>query len=94
MDRTLFLVLVAAASGAAILGGFGVWAVATDWYPVVPAEGFSRGRNVSTVAEFTVYGGMAGMAIGWAATLAVHFMLASHSRGRSSPGSVLWLLQR
>lgn len=61
------LLLICTASSmvmALVVGIFILWAVVVDYYPVVPAEGFSLGRKTVEVATGTLYGAPLGLATG------------------------------
>ena len=64
--RRLFLLCAASVvATAAVVGALLVWAVIVDWYPIVPAEGFSLERKVREVMVWTLTGALAGLGIGF-----------------------------
>jgi len=63
--RRLFLICASSALVMALfVGSLFLWAVAVDWYPIVPSEGFSTGEKMGAVFQGAFLGAAIGLVIG------------------------------
>ncbi len=83
--RFLLICGACAAATALLLGLLFLWAVSVDYYPVVPAEGFSLGRKVGAVIEGAALGAVLGLAVGVAVSLLALGWEAMQSGDRATP---------